>query len=192
MYFALENDKLNLPDPCRLLLTESDESDPHNNSVSFVFVAVDAFQLTSYCIKPYGRQNMTDAQQILDYRSSRKLRVTENTSENSVNIFRVFSVQNNLNRNNVSFVVLASLSLHKLLCETSRDTHMPPGFTDETQIDGNICNGTRLDEASSEFLCILETTEQNQCRKDVEEIFTTFKDYFCGPGEVFWQWKVLI
>ena len=61
MYFALKNSKLNLPDPCRLPLTENDESDPHSSPVSFVFVADDAFQLTSYCMKPYGRKKMTDA-----------------------------------------------------------------------------------------------------------------------------------
>ena len=51
MYFALENNKLNLPDPCRLPLTQNDESDPHSSSVPFVFSADDAFQLTSYCMK---------------------------------------------------------------------------------------------------------------------------------------------
>ena len=52
MYFALENNKLNLPDPCRLPLTENDESDPNSSSVPFVFVTDDAFQLTRYCMKP--------------------------------------------------------------------------------------------------------------------------------------------
>ena len=36
MYFALENNKLNLHDPCRLPLTENDESDPQSSSVQFV------------------------------------------------------------------------------------------------------------------------------------------------------------
>ena len=77
MYFALENNKLNLLNPCRLPLTENDESDPRSSSVQFVFVADDAFQLTSYCMKPYGRKNMTDAQRIFDNRLSRKRRVTK-------------------------------------------------------------------------------------------------------------------
>ena len=50
MFFALENNKFNLPDPCRLPLKEKDESNPHNSSVPFVFVADDAFQLTSYTV----------------------------------------------------------------------------------------------------------------------------------------------
>ena len=125
MYFALENNKLNLLDPCRLPLTENDESDPHSSSVQSVFAADDAFQLTSYCMKPYGRKNMTDAQRILYYRLSRKRRVTENAFGILVNRFRVSSVRKKLNENNVSIIVPVSLSLHKLLRERSRDTYTP-------------------------------------------------------------------
>ena len=80
---------------------------------------------------------MTDAQRIYDYRLSRKCRVTH-----LVNRFRVFSVRNNLNQNNVSIVVLASLSLHYLLRKRSHDTYTPPGFKNKIRVDGNICNGT--------------------------------------------------
>ena len=104
----------------------------------------------------------------------------------------MFSVRNNLNENNVSIVVLASLSLHNLLRERSRDTYTPRGFTDEIQMDGNIRNDTWRDKASSEILCPLETTKQNRYIKNAEEIRITFRDYFCGPGDVPWQWKVLI
>ena len=50
----------------------------------------------------------------------------------------MFSVQNNLNENNVSIVALVSLSLYNLLRERSRDTYTPPGFTDEIQMDDNM------------------------------------------------------
>ena len=59
-------------------------------------------------------------------------------------------------------------------------------------MDGNIFNGTWRDEANSEFLYPPETTKQNRYSKNAEEIRRTFNDYFCGPGEVLWQWKVLI
>ena len=107
MCFALENNKFNLLESCRLPLTEDDESDSHSSSVPFVFVADDAFQLTSYFLKPYGRKNMTDGQRIFD--------VTENAFGNLVNGFRVFSARKNLNEINVSIVAFASLSLHNLV-----------------------------------------------------------------------------
>ena len=112
MYFALENDKFNISDPRRLPLTENDENDPHSSSVPFVFVADDAFQLTSYCMKPYGRKNMTDAQRMFDYRLSRKRRVPENAFGILVKKFRVFSIRNNLNKNNLSVVVLCLCHFH--------------------------------------------------------------------------------
>ena len=131
-------------------------------------------------MKPYGRTNMTDAQRIFACRLSRKRRVTKIAFGILVNGFRVFSVPNNLYENNVSIAVLASLSLHNLLRERSRDKYTAPGFTDKIQMDGNICNGTWRDEASSELLCPLETTKQNRSNKNAEEIRTTFKEYFCG------------
>ena len=72
--------------------------------------------------------------------------------------------------------MLASLSLHNLLRERPRNTYTPPGFTDKIQTDRNICYGTWCDEASSEFLCPLETTKKNQYSKNAEEICTTYKD----------------
>ena len=107
MYFALENNKFSLLESCRLPLTEDDESDSHSSSVPFVFVADDAFQLTSYCMKPYGRKNMIDGQRIFDF--------TENVFGNLVNGFRVFSARKNLNEINVSIVAFTSLSLHNLV-----------------------------------------------------------------------------
>ena len=59
-------------------------------------------------------------------------------------------------------------------------------------MDSNICNGTWRDKASSEFMCPLETTKQNPCSKNAEEVPTTFKDYFSSSSEVSWQWEVLI
>ena len=102
-------------------------------------------------------------------------------TENAFCTFRVFSVRNNLNENIVSIVELVPLSLHNFL---HASWFTPPGFTDEIQTDGNISNDTWHYEASSEFLCPVETTKQNQYSKNAEEIPTTFIDYFCGPGEV--------
>ena len=59
-------------------------------------------------------------------------------------------------------------------------------------MESNICNGTWRDKASSEFMCPLETTKQNPCGKNAEEVPTTFKDYFSSSSEVSWQWEVLI
>ena len=91
--------------------------------------------------------------------------------------------------------MLASLSLHSLLSEISRDTYAPPGFTDEIQMDNNICNCTWPDEATSEFLCPLETTKH---KINAVKVLKKFKQLlritfvalvkFPGNGK---YWKVL-
>ena len=134
---------------------------------------------------------MTDEQWTFHYRFFRKRKITENAFGILVNRFRVLSVPNDLNENNVPIVVLVSLSLHNLLRERSRDTYTPPGFTGKMQMDGNICNGTWSDESNWEFLCPLETTKQNGYCKNAEEIRTTFNYYLCG-SYIPWQWRVLI
>ena len=48
-------------------------------------------------------------------------------------------------------------------------------------MDGNICNGTWRDEASSEFLCPLEAIKQNWYSKNALEIRTTFRITFVAP-----------
>ena len=48
---ALEHSQLNLPDPAPLLLNRYWNLEQHHTSVSFVLIRVDAFLLTSYCMK---------------------------------------------------------------------------------------------------------------------------------------------
>ena len=55
-----------------------------------------------------------------------------------------------------------------------RDSHTLPCFAEEKEMDGNICIGIWRNEASSEFLCPLETTKQSQYGKKAEETCTTF------------------
>ena len=90
---AMENNTLKLPPPSPLPLLNDDFYNTEEHTLlPFVFFCHYAFQLTKYCMKPYGRKNMADNQRISDYRLSRKRRVTENAFGIWVNRFRVFSV----------------------------------------------------------------------------------------------------
>ena len=71
-------------------------------------------------MKPYRCKNMADDQCIFNYRLSRKRGVTENLFGIWVNKFRVFSVRINLNKSNVSTVVLASTVFHNMLRENQQ------------------------------------------------------------------------
>ena len=193
MYYAMENNTLKLPSPHPLpLLNDDFYSTEERTPLPFIFVGDDAFKLTKYCMKPYGRKNMADDKRIYDYRLSRKRRVTENAFGIWVNRFRVFSVRNNLNESNVSAVVLASVILHNMLREKSADTYTPPGFADEIDSNGCVKEGAWREEVGSELLCPLQLAKNNNFSRNAEEIRNAFKDYFYGHGAVPWQWKVLI
>ena len=90
-------------------------------------------------MSPCDRKNMTDEQRIFDYCLSWKRTVTEVCFVISVNRFGLLSVRNNLSENNVSIVILASLSLRNLLPHTSCDTNAPPRFADEIRMRANNC-----------------------------------------------------
>ena len=193
MYYTMENNTLKLPPPRPLPLLKDDFYNTEERTpVPFAFVGDDAFQLTKYCMKPYGGKNMADDQRIFDYRLSRKRRVTKNAFGIWVNRFRFFSVRNNLNESNVFTVVLASVVLHNMLREKSADTYTPAGFADEIDSNGYMRESTWREEVGSELLCPLQLAKNNNFSRNAEEIRNDFKDYFYGPGAVPWQWKVLI
>ena len=170
LYRALENNTLQLPSPRPLpLLNDSFYNYQDDTPLPFVFVGDDAFQLTKYCMKPYGRKNITDDQRIFDYRLSRKRRVTENAFGIWVNRFRVFSVRNNLKVQNVSPVVLASVVLHNMLREKSVETYTPTGFVDEIDSNGFIREGTWRDEPGSELLCPLQLAKNNNFSRNARK-----------------------
>ena len=128
-----------MPNRARLPVTGNAEWDVNSSSVLYVFVGGNTFHVRHHRMNPCGRKNMTDEQRIFDYCLSRKRRVTEVCFVISVNRFGLLSVRNKLNKNNVSIVILASLSLRNLLPQTSCDTNAPPRFADEIQMGANNC-----------------------------------------------------
>ena len=75
-YSALLKDELNLPDPAPLA-TSNPELASHN--IPFLFVADEAFPLTTFCMKPYAHNNLSEEKRIFNYRLSRFRRISENT-----------------------------------------------------------------------------------------------------------------
>jgi len=49
-----------------------------NITTHYAFVGDEAFPLKLYMLRPYSRDNLTDAQRIFNYRLSRARRVIEN------------------------------------------------------------------------------------------------------------------
>jgi hypothetical protein len=84
--------------------------------VPYVFVADDAFPLTTRILKPYPNRGLTDEQRNYNYRLSRARRVVENAFGILSNRFRVFLTPINLSPEKVDTVTLAAVALHNFLC----------------------------------------------------------------------------
>ena len=83
LYHLLVNGEINLPDSRQLpdlsslndsFLVESNRE----SEVPYIIAADDAFPLTTYCMKPYFSQKLSDSKRIVGYRLSRARRATEN------------------------------------------------------------------------------------------------------------------
>ena len=79
LYHLLVNGELNLPESRQLpdlsSLNDSFLVDSIRESeVPYIVVADDAFPLTTYCMKPYSSQELSDSKQIFGYRLSRARR----------------------------------------------------------------------------------------------------------------------
>ena len=94
LYHLLVNGEINLPDSRQLpdlsslndsFLVESNRE----SEVPYIIVADDAFPLTTYWMKPYSSQTLSDSKRIFGYRLSRARRTTENAFGVLSNRFRV-------------------------------------------------------------------------------------------------------
>ena len=83
LYHLSVNAEINLPDSRQLpdlsslndsFLVES----KRESEVPYIVVADDAVPLTTYCMRPYSSQKLSDSKRVFGYRLSRARRTTEN------------------------------------------------------------------------------------------------------------------
>ena len=137
-YSALKTQQLNLPEP-RPLPQSSDpfwESTQCKVDIPIVFVADDAFPLSTNCMKPFGFKNASDMERIFDYRLSRFRRIAENGFGIWNNRFKLFSTKTQLTPEKTAIAVMASLALQNMLRTNSRESYTPVDFIDTETNDG--------------------------------------------------------
>ena len=184
LFSAFKNNTVNIPKPKPLPNSSSPD-------VPFFFVADDAFSLSEFCMKPFSVRNLTELLRIFNYRLSRKRRVSENAFGIWGNRFRLFSVRNNLDPDTTTLCVLASLVLHNMLREKSREFYTPPGYTDEVGPDSEILDGRWRDEQRSLLVSDLQPGKSNRSSLNAENVRNILAEYCYGPGQVPWQWKLI-
>ena len=188
------NSSLNLPPPRPQpkLNIQSWEPLENDDVVPFVFVADNAFPLTTGIMKPYPDKGLTDKKRFLDTVLSRYRRVTESTFGIMASAFRAFYSKINLNPDKATKVVLAAIVFHNILLTGHANTYAPPRFADEIDGDNVVGGSWRKEVNLSVFQPLPPQKFGNKSKRTAESIREYFADYFYGPGAVPWQWKTLI
>lgn len=101
----MNNEQLNLPKEIVNL--------PDSNIKTFLyFIADDAFRLSNRIMKPYSGKNLSDKQQICNYRFSRARRTVESAFGIFANKWRVFHTSICMLPETANIILTASVCLH--------------------------------------------------------------------------------
>lgn len=191
---ALVNGSLGLPQP-RLLPESTDKSfdgSYTNKPVSFYLAGDDAFPLENYIMKPYSQRNLSEEKRIFNYRLSRARRISENAFGILSSRFRVFSTVMCAKPESAIKIVLCAITLHNFLRSRVPERYIPTGALDTEHSNGVVTEGSwRREIATTPFASVPNSRKGRQPRK-AEEMREQLCDYLNGPGQVPWQWNVLI
>lgn len=193
-YRALEENRLNLPLPKPLPLSSDPVFiDQSTEPMPYVFLGDDAFPLGQHCLKPYSQNGLTPRKRIFNYRLSRVRRITENAFGIWVNRFRVFTTKMCLHPDKAATITMASLLLHNMLRELSRESYTPEGCLDQENETGEVDQGDWREENVSDTVLrdLPARRNNNRTSRNAEHIRDVFADHFWGPGQIPWQWTMI-
>ena len=191
---ALVNDSLGLPQP-RLLPESADKSldgSYTQNPLPFYLAGDDAFPLENNIMKPYSQRNLSDEKRIFNHRLSRARRISENVFGILTSRFGVFSTVICTKPESAVNIVLCAIALHNFLRSRVPERYIPTGALDMENSNGVVNEGSwRHDVATIPFANVPNSRKRRQPRK-AEEMRDQLCNYLNGPGQVPWQWNVLI
>ena len=193
-YTALESGALNLPEPKPLPLSSDPPwiFDQSSVPIPHYIVADDAFPLGQHCMKPFSQVGLTDRRRIFNYRISRMRRISENVFAIWASRFRVFATTMALAPDKAVDIALASVALRNLLREKSRESYTPSEFIDDEMSNGDIRLGAWRSDDQPIFTHSLPKTKSSHSPKSAEKVRNILADHFYGPGQIPWQWNVLL
>lgn len=157
--------------------------------IPYVFVADDAFPLTTSILKPFRQANLDSAKrEVFNYRLSRARHIVENVFGILSSRFRNFQTAINLDPHNIEKVVIAACALHNFLMHKQSTVYAPPSclYRVDSQVGTVVSSG--CDTADSNMNPLQSCNRGNIC-KNAKEVREQFADYFIGEGKVPWQNK---
>ena len=178
---AIEKEDADIPR--RLNLPNTDKPSP------MFLVGDDAFPLGEHMMKPYRRRNLTEEQEIFNYRLSRARRVAENAFGILVQKFRIFLTTIEATPDHVQMMVSACACMHNYLRERIGNGYIPPESIDREDDQHNLILGEWRRDVTLEGLRI--GTHRNQSI-EAKTWRDQLKDYFVSEaGSVPWQWRLV-
>lgn len=158
---------LNLPTPEKLPLTE--------DVVPYVMVGDDAFPLLENLMKPYSRHNLTEEEQIFNYRLSRARRIVENAFGILANRFRILHTTINLCPEKASLITLACCYLHNFLCQKNSSIYL------------RSSENAQCFEGQNDNLDDLQPITHGSASNKAKDVRNKLCQYFNTVGAVPWQ-----
>jgi len=180
---AMENNQLDIP--ADTVLPGIDISFP------MFFAADEAFPLKRYIMRPFPGNNLTEEQQIFNYRLSRARRIIENSFGILVTRWRVLRTNIIADVSTIERIVCATLCLHNFIkgCELATKLPVTREYSRKFHtynVDGNLIPGEWRNVGN--ILNDLGRMGTNNSARDVIDLRNTFAAYLNSPeGKVDWQ-----
>ncbi|XP_036143028.1 protein ALP1-like [Monomorium pharaonis] len=177
------NMEMNLPQPRPL--TSNGESLP------YVLVGDEAFQLTNYLLRPYPGKNLNEERTIYNYRLSRARRTIENTFGIIVSRWRILKRPIICTVEKSMKIIQAIVCLHNWIRkqDTDENQYVTPTIIDREDSDGFI-PGSWREEINNSALENITRTGSNNCSRHAMEIREQFCEYFNNEGALTWQYNM--
>ena len=137
--------------------------------------------------------SLTPIKRIFNYRLSRVRRVTENAFRILTNRFRVFATRICLDPDKATIITLATLVLHNILRQLSYESNTPEGYIDMETESGDIVEGEWTEEnVGASVLQSRPNSNTRKATKYAQHIRDAFANHFWEPGQIPWQWKMIL
>lgn len=166
------NGAMNLPPPKQLMAD--------GNSLPYVLVGNEAFELTNYLMRPYPGRNLVNSdRRIYNYRLSRARRTIENTFGILVSRWRVLKKPLECTPRNAIHIVKAITCLHNWLRKNNEVDYLP------TVIEDEILQ-KEVDESALNNAILYSNRGSTHMAMDIRDEFCT---YFNHESAVPWQYN---
>ncbi|KYM98502.1 Putative nuclease HARBI1 [Cyphomyrmex costatus] len=173
------NEEMDLPQPQPLI--------SNGESLPYVLVGDEAFQLTNYLLRPYPGKNLNKERTIYNYRLSRARRIIENTFGIIESQWRILKRPIICNVEKSMTIIQAIVCLHNWIRkQDTENQYVTPTIIDREDSDGFI-PGSWREDAHNNALIDIHKLGSNNCSHNAMEIREQFCEYFNNEGAVTWQ-----